>query len=555
MSTQASKTYCQIYLTETRKYLLNGPSWLLVFYSVAVGMGLEIGINIPVSLATPVDHSCWEPIPQSKDTNSYLLTTVQSSIFWILFPVMGWLSDSVIGRHRSISLSLLFSWFGMILTTISYCIQNSTCGLPVSIAKYGFLSITLLLLMMGTAGFLTNILAYGLEQLIGFSTIQIRAYIHWIVWGLFLGYTLGYIANAQALAGVLPLSCLFASLMLSIVLCFNIYFRHQFTPVGTVSRNPYRLVVNVLIYAIKNKNLKRRSALTYWESEPPSRLDLGKDVYGGPYLEVDVEAVKAFLRIVVIFLCLFGFYSSYYIAVEYDLPYINIYKGSTTALHGYGSYALWGCFDSMILLLVPLFQLFIIPLWPKLEYFLLSPIRGLGLTYVLMLLMLLSSVIINIIGHVTEPHTISCFGNESVNISFLYYSIPLFFSGLADSLSYIYGLEFICSQAPAHMSGMLTGVFFLIRGLYSNLSIFIQILFQANLFTGPGKLTCSFWLLLVYLIICVIGFLVFIKAVKWYRNRTYGYFYDINTVVEATYDNYFQQRDKLEKSSSFVMSY
>ena len=523
-------------------------------------MCLQIGINIPVSLATPVDYSCWEPIPHSKDTQSYLLTTVQSSIFWILFPAMGWLSDSIIGRHRSVSLSLLFSWFGIVLTTISYCIQNSTCGLPVSIAKYGFLSIALLLLMIGTAGFITNVLAYGLEQLIGFSTMQIRAYIHWIVWGLFLGYTLGYIANAQALAvvlpaDVLPISCLFASLILSIVLCVNIHFSHLFTPVGVISKNPYRLVVSVLIYAVKNKHLNRRSALTYWESEPPSRLDLGKDIYGGPFLEVDVEAVKAFFRIVVIFLCLFGFYMPYYIGVEYVQPYINIYKGSTTTLHGYGSYALWVCFDSLILLLVPLFQLFIIPLWPKMEYFLLSPIRGLVLTYVLILLMLLSSVTINIIGHLTEPHTISCFSSESVNISFFFYSIPLFFIGLADSLSYIYGLEFICSQAPAHMSGMLTGVFFLIRGLYSNSSIFIQILFQANLFQGPGKLTCSFWLLLVHLIICVIGFLVFVKAVKWYRNRTYGYFYDVNAVVEATYENYFQQRDQLKNSSTFSMSY
>ena len=63
------------------------------------------------------------------------------------------------------------------------------------------------------------------------------------------------------------------------------------------------------------------------ESERPSQLDLGKDIYGRPFLKFDVEAVKAFLRIVVIFLCLFGFYSSVYIAVEYDLPYINIYKG------------------------------------------------------------------------------------------------------------------------------------------------------------------------------------------------------------------------------------
>uniref|UniRef100_A0A1X7SJY2 Uncharacterized protein n=1 Tax=Amphimedon queenslandica TaxID=400682 RepID=A0A1X7SJY2_AMPQE len=35
----------------------------------------------------------------------------------------------------------------------------------------------------------------------------------------------------------------------------------------------------------KHKYPENRSALTYWEEEAPSRLDLGKNKYGGPFTE------------------------------------------------------------------------------------------------------------------------------------------------------------------------------------------------------------------------------------------------------------------------------
>uniref|UniRef100_A0A1X7TFB2 Uncharacterized protein n=1 Tax=Amphimedon queenslandica TaxID=400682 RepID=A0A1X7TFB2_AMPQE len=38
------------------------------------------------------------------------------------------------------------------------------------------------------------------------------------------------------------------------------------------------------------------SALTYWEEEAPSRLDLGKDKYGGPFTEEEVEDCTIFTR-------------------------------------------------------------------------------------------------------------------------------------------------------------------------------------------------------------------------------------------------------------------
>ena len=467
---------------------------------------------------------------------------------------MGWLSDTVLGRARTVNMSLLFCWAGALIATISYCIQYSLCGLPVSVAKYGISVVALLLIMIGTAGYLCNVLAYGLDQLRESSTTRIRAFIHWIVWGIFVGYLMGYVAfvnetiyNPHLLIG----TSLFVTFVSTIAVCLNLHFQNRFNLRGRLKKNnnPYFLVYRVLLFAYKNKHPIQRSSLTYWESDIPSRIDLAKTKYGGPFPEQDVDSVKSFWRIVIVLMAMFGFYIPYYIVVVDAFSYINIFHNGSTALNGYGSYLLWNMFDSQILILVPLFHLIIIPLWPKIDYFLLSPVRALGFTYILLLIMLILSMVINAVGyyHTSDHDTLSsssCFRPESINLSYLYYSISLLFGGLLDCLSYIYGLELICSQATANMSGMLTGVFFMIRGMYSNLGVLIQLPFQMVSYdSGKYLINCSFWFLAIYFVICVIGFLVFIGTAKWYCSKRHDHFYSVLAEVETKYERRFQQRD------------
>ena len=67
-----------------------------------------------------------------------------------------------------------------------------------------------------------------------------------------------------------------------------------------VTQNPFKLIYKVIKYAIKNKYQRYRSAFTYCEDELPSRIDLGKSKYGGPFTIEQVEDVKTFLRLLVI---------------------------------------------------------------------------------------------------------------------------------------------------------------------------------------------------------------------------------------------------------------
>ena len=67
-----------------------------------------------------------------------------------------------------------------------------------------------------------------------------------------------------------------------------------------MTHNPLTFIFQVLRYAVKNKYPRQRSAFTYWEDKPYSRIDLGKTKYGGPFTTEQVEDVKTYFRILVL---------------------------------------------------------------------------------------------------------------------------------------------------------------------------------------------------------------------------------------------------------------
>ena len=56
--------------------------------------------------------------------------------------------------------------------------------------------------------------------------------------------------------------------------------------------------------AFKHKKQIRRSAFTYCDDERPSRLDFGKQRYGGPFTTEQVEDVKVMINIVKVWIAL-----------------------------------------------------------------------------------------------------------------------------------------------------------------------------------------------------------------------------------------------------------
>ena len=76
---------------------------------------------------------------------------------------------------------------------------------------------------------------------------------------------------------------------------------------------------------------------------------------------------------------------------------------------------------------------------------------------------------------------------------------------LWDILNFIGSFEFICSQTPANMNGMLTGVYWFIPASYINVgTIMTTIFFTIPNLDGPGCLTWMFWSLLAQFVVIFI---------------------------------------------------
>ena len=90
----------------------------------------------------------------------------------------------------------------------------------------------------------------------------------------------------------LSMSAIFSIIILFIVLKYSGYFLTE-----NIMGNPYKLVHGVVRFAIKHKHPIKRSAFTYCNDERPSRIDYGKQSYGGPFTTEQVEDVKSFLNI------------------------------------------------------------------------------------------------------------------------------------------------------------------------------------------------------------------------------------------------------------------
>ena len=540
------------YYKEVKNRRLTFSAWLLVIYSFGVGLSMTISYNIIFALVTKPEsnnHFAVSPYVQ-KDINykGYLVPTFQNTVLSFLYPILGWFADVKIGRYRSVILSVWSCWFGTCLQLLSYCIQYGTYGLPVNIAKYGLSGLALIFIMFGSAAFSSNAFAFGMDQLCDGSSAQIRAFIHWMMWGLFLGFSTGYIAFVHVSITnslLIQVTGIVIVFFLTIIVCINIAFEYKFIKSGVLKKNPYKMVFEVIKYAKQHKFPVKRSALTYWQNKSPSRIEFGKEEYGGPFKGEEVEDVTSFLRIAIVLLSMFGLYIPYYTVILGVFPYINKLEGSNT-VDGYGSYILWISFHKIILVVVPLFELLIIPCFPKIEYFLLKPLRWIGISHILLLLSLISMFVIDTV-HGLQTSDVICLNSptSSHHYYFLYYMISFSLIGVIEMLTFIYSFEFICSQAPANMNGMLIGIFWFIRELYINIGAIITIPFFTvpNVTVPAGILTCTFWPLLLQFFILVIGGAVYIVVTKQYQKRQKGDAYDLQKTVESYYIHMLDQAE------------
>ena len=183
----------------------------------------------------------------------------------------------------------------------------------------------LICLLIAFAAFLANVIQFGVEQLNESPSRDSFLFIHWFLFTLYIGISLGKIVSSSVFATFLTSLSLLGLVLLVELICLPVTFcvaKRKWFVIDTGIGSPYKEVARVVGFARRNKIPIQRSAFTFWEDDIPTGLDLGKDKYGGPFTTEQVENVKSFFGIFVILLSLGPFFTADIAAA----PFLSILK-------------------------------------------------------------------------------------------------------------------------------------------------------------------------------------------------------------------------------------
>ena len=388
--------------------------------------------------------------------------------------------------------------------------------------------------------FIANIIQFGTDQLPFVPSEQLRSFIYWNFWPYYLTSTIILfvlsvvttlvVQNANLYIGIF----LFGSTFIAICVGFLSVccFKHHLIIEPAQYNNPVKLIWRVVRYALKNKEPVNPSAFTYGES-PPSRLDLAKERYGGPFTTGQVEDVKSFLYILSVLLTSYG--------ISFNLSFSSNLSNQYLAVLNLGGNRTATFTERMILqfpLTIPFFvfsmyiltsQLLIFPFFSR---FIPSMLKRIWIGLVGVLLQLaITTVIVYIVnrditrsfdnvvclemtGHNTSYYDA---GMEIFTLPYLVVILPQFLSGISSVVVTVTGFEFIMAQGPRNMQGLLIGLWLIEGNVFFNINSF-----------------CYWEYYAIITILALISVIVYTIAAYKYKYRQRNELSDVNERIIIT---------------------
>ena len=328
--------------------------------------------------------------------------------------------------------------------------------------------------------------------------------------------------------------------------------------------NPFKNIYKVLKYSWKHKVPEHRSAFTYWEEGIPRRIDLGKNKYGGPFTNEEVEDTKTFLRILPLLLCLFG----YHLAGDgYSAPE-QLLRTSCPSLPVL-ILIVYNPLHMSILVSVgiPLYRLVIVRVVPRLKNIRMLTKMWMGLYLSLLQVVLYIIVVVN---HDTtywqQHHTIipreasylpikQCYiirtgceflfvsrsldcqqYNDPVDNTYLWFIIPQLLNGLSSLLASMTVFEFISAQAPRTTQGLLIGLW------YATFSIrYLVVGILNNVIIEKRS-----WLIYegVKVFLILVSLVLFSCVSRRYRYRQRDEIVNVQGMIEDTHERWLDQEEE-----------
>uniref|UniRef100_A0A1X7U2D4 Uncharacterized protein n=1 Tax=Amphimedon queenslandica TaxID=400682 RepID=A0A1X7U2D4_AMPQE len=338
--------------------------------------------------------------------------------------------------------------------------------------------------------FTANVIQYNIDQLVGVSADELNSVIYWhILSEPFVNLTFFATECFYVHKYFYWASFIASGVSVSLVLVSHSFFKHKLENISLI-KNPIKLIVRVLCYARKHKYPENRSALTYWEEEAPSRLDLGKDKYGGPFTEEEVEDVKTVFRILPLFIGFVAiiFSNDYYWSADksFTLPTCLTVTDSQVCFYKY------------------------IP----------SMLTRMSVGIFLAFIVTVSKVIIFVIER-SHPDI-----NDFVS------------------------LEFTVAQSPVHMRGVMVGLWYATSwGLGHLINIIVKFPFDCE----SQYICTSFYYYITKSVLVLIILIVFVILAKRYKYRVRENEVNIVQIADDHYQRYINQREQFGSDTEILV--
>ena len=512
-------------------------------------------------------------IQVSKSSWIIIITYGVVTVIAIFSPMAGLLTDIRFSRYKAILCSSYViiahtTTLFLVIIFIFIAASSSIISLDSDTVKgKSFVScivIYIAIFAITYIVFIVNGIQFGMDQLHASPTEDSILYIHWYVWIYYtcsltteipwnlMFYNSWYLENIKSSRLQLSGLCIAALILLTIMLLFTVSlcavrYRKEwflFEPAGV---NPYKLVYRVVQFAYQHKIPLRHSAFTYCDEESQTRLDVGKHKFGGPFTTKQVEDVKAFWGILKVLISI-GPAFLLQTVMQSLLPLFskhgNIFRPNPNSTGHVNEVHLEGITRYILIsngLLSPLLVVICIPFYlfwirQRILYHIPGMLRRIGLAILLMTISLSSTFLMDVMVHVNNTDNSGCmfktftklYPTDSDFIPDAFLSPPLYqnmyffitqhvLSALTDMVFDIAVLEFICSQSPYSMKGLLLGIFFSIRSLFQAISIISVIPFGTV--WKIESLSCGSGFYAMYIVIGLLEFVLFSCVSKRYKYR------------------------------------
>ena len=460
----------------------------------------------------------------------------------LLYPVIGWLADCCIGRYRVLKVAS----YSLLLSIILKGIYKFILEEKITVLLFFTSSIW----SVSVVCYLACIFQFAIDQSVGASGEELSFTIHWILWG---------ITSGEWLADAVKYPFAFHSVVSSGLVRFIISLvgfcvahclmecRSSALETKPQLSNPIKKIFKVLNYARKHDCPQRRSALTYWDGDYPSRIDFGKDKYGGPFSVEEVEDVKTVLRLIPIAVCAMAFgigmwKGEFFHVFKIHRTCYNASKVDVINTHFHSQLFHNSTFIACCLatLSVPIYHFLIYPIFYN---YIPSMLRRIGAGLFLLFVSFLANSVIEVIGQVQSSNS-SCMFDANhlpVPLDCSWTLIPEVIGSAGIVLTFFSLVEFLIAQTPWQIKGFLVCVAVSAFGIFTLAGLGLDMLLMnvpIRLFPG-----CGFFYYGIYTIVTFVIFVVFVIISKWYKLRRRDDVVPYHMFAEE----YFEKNYKLEQ--------